>query len=314
MKKDNFIILVAFILCCIFLLVYFGAKYNREHKPARTIAKTIQTKPENKAQLSAYQIKKVQDLIDTQNRLLEKIKKEEDDIIRYKTFFKEHNITGSYKTFVEKYNIPTPYKDEETDETPLNLPNVKIEELNTSNYEQALTSLVDARPSLDQKLWKLQDISAVYSIEFQKEIMKNKKPIPYEDGPFGINQNYVPFIKNLINLAKEKEISNFTDEEIYEAAKPYQVLSIYKSLYPYVIHITLQDGRKIGLEQNEVEVPSDKGSCIIIFSFNGDASCLAPIAEGYQTCQDLGGTDPVKDKYTPSIMTYKLQKNIFNNL
>ena len=30
MKKDNLIILVAFILCCIFLLVYFGTRHNKE--------------------------------------------------------------------------------------------------------------------------------------------------------------------------------------------------------------------------------------------------------------------------------------------
>lgn len=32
MKKDNLIILVAFILCCGFLFVYFGTRHNKEYK------------------------------------------------------------------------------------------------------------------------------------------------------------------------------------------------------------------------------------------------------------------------------------------
>ena len=310
MKKDNLIILVAFILSCIILLTYFGTKYNKEHKPAQTIEKPIETSPANKSQLSVSQIKKIQDLIDIQNTRLNRIKELEGKIANYKELFKEHKLTNPFEKSLEEEKLQIPE---------INIPDIKIEELNISNYAQALEDLKSTQLPLSQTVGLLEAQISSYKLILKQEKSKTQtiKPIPYKEGAFGVNQNYIPFIKNLINLAKEKEISQFTDEEIYKAAEPYEIFDIDRidssSSPSHIMNLTLQNGDVFYLDKDKIRVPfKDRKNPVIFFYFNGNTSCWAPLPEGYEYCQNIGGTDPISDSYHTSMLTFKLPKNIFD--
>ena len=195
------------------------------------------------------------------------------------------------------------------------IPDIKIEELNTSNYAKAVEDLKSTQLPLSKAVGILESQRSSYKLILKQENAKTQTitPIPHKEGPFGINQNYIPVIKNLISLANTKEVSAFTDEEIYEAAEPYQILDIDRvDIPPHIMDITLQNGDIIRLDRDKIRVSSKEGAYSIFFYFNGEASCFAPSPEGYPGCQNLGGTDIVNDKYFPVMLTFKLPKNIFD--